>query len=334
MNDPENKGDELTPEQIADQGNQDSATIAAPGGGKMSDEDVAAAVAALDGDKNADPEKDEPKKDEKTADPKKEGAKADDDDDKGDDSKGVPTSRFNEAVGKERTRADSAEDEVLRLRQENQQLRDGVDPNTAPERTAEEVITELEDGLDVAREAYEDALDGDDKEARKSARLAVRQAEAALRTESSAQVENRARTGSKQDSSFDNALSQLETVFPEINPDAEEFDGDLSDKLVSLVQGHIRGGMSRVEALEEAAEIYLTPRKKEDTTKVLRDAGKKTNAEAAKTAAPDLSAVGSGRADISPTLKPSRMSERQYADLPDKAKSHLRGDNPVEENAA
>jgi hypothetical protein len=339
--DPVDKGDNLTQEQIEAAANQPAAAITAiPDESMMSDDDVAAAVAALTADPVTETEEEKVAREaaeavneteeEKTTRLAAETAAAEEE-----EGKGVPTKRFNEAVGKERTRADSAEDEVDRLRRENDALRTGVDPAAPVAKSPEQVIQALEDDLDTKREAYEDAISDGDKDARKTARTAVRAAEAAIRVESSNQVEARARTGSTQDNSYSTALTVLEAEYPQINPDvAETFDKVITAKLVTLTEGLMRGGMTRVAALQEAATVYLQPTKKEDTTISLVESGKKTVIKATKQTPPDLSAVGTARADLVPTLKPSRLTDKQYADLDEETRSFLRGDNPVEENAA
>jgi hypothetical protein len=339
------KGDTLTQEQIEAATNQQAAAVTnIPTEAKMSDEDVAAAVKALTEDPVAETaeektareaaeaasETDEQKATREAA----ETAAAAEEEANLKKAGGVPQKRFNEAVGKERTRADSAEDEIVRLRRENDQLRSGVDPAAPVAKSPAQVIQALEDDLDTKRETYEDAIADGDKDARKTARTAVREAEAAIRVESSNQVEARARTGSTQDNSYSTALTVLEAEYPQINPDVKEFDTVVTGKLVTLTEGLMRGGMSRVDALQEASEIYLLPTKKEGTTTNLVEAGKKTVIKATKQTPPDLSAIGSARADLTPTLKPSRMNEKQYSDLDEETRAMLRGDNPVEENAA
>jgi hypothetical protein len=306
-------GDELTPEQIAAQ--EEPAK-------ELSDAEVDEALAAMkagesDGDSNDDPK----------------DAKSDDDlSDKSKQSKSkeadpkIPKDRFDEAVQKERDRAEAAEKELSDLKRKARKERRPPPQEDGP--TITDAINEATEQVTDARKEWQKALLDNDESKADTALEAMTAAEAKLdqlRLDQSSQVTRQQTT---EDVDYNNALTALEKEFPAIDEDSEEFDEELLAKVARLHLGLVRGGTGRVSALKEAADIYLTkPSVKDpkDVKDTLRDGAKTTLAKTVAAQPPDTTSVA--HTDTKGVqLQPSRMSRKQFDKLTDEQRSVLRGD--------
>jgi len=345
MNDKVDRGDDLSQEQIDTARRRAEASE----GRKLSDDEFQRAVKILqDGtlDEDDDPgeggdqengDKQERLQGSKSSDESgdDQGKSKDNSEKTGDQDeggRGVPQDRFNEAVGKERARADAAEQKYEELNNRFIAVLQGKDPDAPNQETPEQRLEKLEIEVDEIRERYEDAIADNDRSAMSQIRAELRQAERALRNESMAQAEARARQGSSQDTAYNTRLAKLEAEFPQINPDAEEYDPEIEKKISRLYHGLVRGGTDPISALDEAADVYLRPQIKANAEETLRDRGKKAATKVAGSP-PDHSGIGKGKADIQETLKPTRMTKKQYASLDENTRARLRGDVPDHDTA-
>jgi hypothetical protein len=295
--------------------------------GSVSDDDFDAALEALKGKKNADAEPDD------DVDPKA-VADADADDDADDDDKKdsptIPKSRFDEATGKLKKQI-----EELEAKLQNQQ-------QPAPRQNDKPQLTELQQtraDLSEAREIYEKALIENDVETAADARAMIEQLEEESLALVAQQAVEQARTTSSADRAYETALAKLEATHPVIDPDSDDFDRAVMQRVARISSALQASGTSAVDALKEAADLVLpkvAPEKKADETddrrdpnNLLRDRAKNDRKTAAKTAATqgqDLSDIGSSRGSTEPVIKPSKLSQDQFAKLPEEVLKQLRGD--------
>ena len=162
----------------------------------------------------------------------------------------IPQSRFNQAVGKERGRAETAEAELQKYRTREQQLIE-AENHEASELKVKEMLKQhsslLADGdLDKASEVMGDVLQlRDDMQ---NARM-------------DRQADN-ARNSAKVEVQYDTTVERLEVEYPEINPDSESFDQAAVRQVQMMVTGIMQAeGKTPAEALVEATNILLKPAK-------------------------------------------------------------------------
>ena len=175
-----------------------------------------------------------------------------DDDDDDDSPKGnmIPQTRFNQAVGKERSRAETAEAELQKYRARDKQVNEAQNFEASQAKVKEMLKQHsslLADGdLDKASETMEQVLQlRDDMQ---NARM-DRQADNAR---NSAKVELR----------YDATVESLEAEYPEINPDSDMFDQAAVRRVQMMVTGIMQSeGKNPAEALREATDILLKPQK-------------------------------------------------------------------------
>lgn len=174
------------------------------------------------------------------------------DDDGGDDNRGhmIPKTRFDQAISKERDRAAQAERELQQYRQRESQQVQAANFEESQAKSKEllkQHSSLLADGdLDKASEVMEQVLQlRDDMQ---NARM-------------QAQADN-ARNGAKIEVQYDAIVQRLETEYPEINPDAEDFDQDAVRRVQMMVTGIMQNeGKNPAQALQEATDILLKPAK-------------------------------------------------------------------------
>lgn len=178
--------------------------------------------------------------------------KQDDGDDAGDDQKGhmIPKTRFDQAVQRERERAAAAERELKQYREREQQVAQAANFEESQAKIKsmlKEHSSLLADGdLDKASDVMEQVLQlRDDMQ---NARMKL-------------QADN-ARNSAKIEVQYDATVEKLEAAYPEINPDAEEFDPVAVRRVQMLVTGIMQNeGKNPAQALIEATDILLKPAK-------------------------------------------------------------------------
>ena len=313
-------GDNLTPEQIA-------AAAAEGEEGDLTDEQVAAALAAMNTG-GTDGNDDAPKGDEPDDEGTPEGKPTDGKGESGEETSKIPKSRFDEAVKKERDRAQAAEKKLADFKREARKER--RQPAEPQQPTFADAIGTATEAVSEARKAWQKALLDNDEAGANEALASMTTAEARLddlKLDQSSQVTRQQTTD---DVSYNSALDTLEAEYPQINEEHEDFDEDLLSKIARLHTGLVRGGTPRVDALKEAAQIYLIPLKPKgkdpkDVKDTLRDKAKGALAKTITEQPPDTGDIG--HVDTKGLqLKPSRMSRKQFDKLDRQQIAVLRGD--------
>lgn len=217
------------------------------------------------GDKNIDrgddhdPDQDQDKKTGSASDedPDKDNKdKGGDKDDEAGKNKGdmIPKGRFNEAVAKERQRAAEAERRAKALEEE-------LAKATKDKKEAESEIDKQSKAIEKLEDQLDDAIiDGDRKKAadlRRQLRdandkLADAKAERRLAAQSQA---------TKEEMKYERLLESLETDYPELDPQSDDFDEELAVDLAATRDGYTARGMSPSAALQRAVDRLLKPRK-------------------------------------------------------------------------
>lgn len=229
----------------------------------------------------------------------------------------IPKSRFDAAQAKHRAR----EKELL------EQL-EAFKSSQKKEQEQEDISTKQVE-LDTLRDSYEEALiDGDRDEARKI-RAQIVKMEQDLINHTVTERSNQAREATKEDLRFDKALNEIETNFPHLNPDSDEFDADATTEVAQLMEGLMRSGVDRVTALQRAVKYVAGEPKSVDTASALRDKRREEAIDKSKTAAAkqpadligdDHDAAGKVAADV------KRMSDKAFNSLSEEEMARLRGD--------
>ena len=229
----------------------------------------------------------------------------------------IPKSRFDAAQAKHRAR----EKELL------EQL-EAFKSSQKKEQEQEDISTKQVE-LDTLRDSYEEALiDGDRDEARKI-RAQIVKMEQELINHTVTERSNQAREATKEDLRFDKALNEIESNFPHLNPDSDEFDADATTEVAQLMEGLMRSGVDRVTALQRAVKYVAGEPKAADTASALRDKRREEAIDKSKTAAAkqpadligdDHDAAGKVAADV------KRMSDKAFNSLSEEEMARLRGD--------
>jgi hypothetical protein len=304
----DDRGDNLTAEEQAEV--ERLQAEAEDKGEEVSDDEIAAAVAAMRGEKP--------------------DAKDGNDDDDGDDGKGkgkkngkegnmVPQSRFDEAISQMREQNEALQAQIAEL------SKGSKEPKVNP-------LEKMQTDLEAARDAWEDALLDGDKNKAREARKIVTTLEGNLQQATLAAASDHARTASSTDIRYDNLLATLEETFPIINPESDTYDKATMQRMARVSNALQNDGTPADKALQEAADLVLGKPEKEDSTKVdenLRNRDESQRRAAARAVAnqgPDFDKVNTPRGKVDPVLKPSKLSDRQLEKLPDDVQSQLRGD--------
>lgn len=229
----------------------------------------------------------------------------------------IPKSRFDAAQAKHRAR----EKELL------EQL-EAFKSSQKKEQEQEDISTKQVE-LDTLRDSYEEALiDGDRDEARKI-RAQIVKMEQELINHTVTERSNQAREATKEDLRFDKALNEIESNFPHLNPDSDEFDADATTEVAQLMEGLMRSGVDRVTALQRAVKYVAGEPKAADTASALRDKRREEAIDKSKSAAAkqpadligdDHDAAGKVAADV------KRMSDKAFNSLSEEEMARLRGD--------
>ena len=251
-----------------------------------------------------------------------------------DDTKGhmIPKTRFDQAVQKERgEKAELAQ--RLKQYQDRDRQQNEAQNFEESQLKVKEMLKQhsnlLADGdLDKASDVMEAVLQlRDDMQ---NARM-ERQA-------------NNARNGARIEVQYDSTVQRLEAEYPEINPDADDFDPIAVRRVQMMITGLMQNeGKNPAEALQEATDILLKPAKqaKGDT---LRDAPSQEavdsglrrtqqqidkNIQTAAKQPPSLDSVGKDHDKTGGALDAdmlSSMSFDEFIKVPDSELAKMRGD--------
>ena len=245
------------------------------------------------------------------------------------DEKGkfIPKERFDEAVRKERAEKEAVAARLKEYEEREAQRNvaaDFAEANKAVKEMIKQHTSLLADGeLDKASDLMEKILELKEE---------ISERKAAARAD-------QAKTQAKEEVRYDALVAKLEADYPQINPDAEEFDRASVRKVQAYMTGLMQSErISPTAALKEAVDTILGATKKPDTTaeKKAEDLGVRRKEQAvakamdAKTKQPastkdvgiDSDKIG-GALDASAVMK---MSWDEFVKLPDSKLAEMRGD--------
>lgn len=254
-----------------------------------------------------------------------EAKKEDDDQPRDEKGKFIPKSRFDEAVRKERDQKEALARQLKEYQDKEAQSKVTED-YAAAQKAVKDMIKQhtslLADGeLDKASDLMEKILEMKEE-------MAERKAEAkALSAKESAKEEMR----------YDALVQRLETDYPALNPDAEEYDKAAVKKVQAYMTGLMQTErMTASQALKEAVETLLTKKEADKPAAKAEDLGMRRK-EAAVAKALDAKAkqpastkdVGvdhdknGGPMDASAIQK---LSWDEFVKLPESKLAEMRGD--------
>lgn len=239
----------------------------------------------------------------------------------------IPKTRFDEAVNKERAEKDQLQARLKELEAKEQQRAMAADAEEAQAKL-QEMIKEhgqlIADGeLDKAAEVMSNMLSFQNE-------MNQRQFERMSQT---------TKEQAKQEVQYDAVVARLETEYPAINPESDEFDRVAVRRVQALMTGIMQmENKSPSEALQEAVETVMP--KKEDPPPQTEDKSVETGMrrkeaavnkamEASDKQPPSTDDVGKdhdkegGALDASAVMK---MSWEEFMALPDDKLSQMRGD--------
>lgn len=153
----------------------------------------------------------------------------------------IPRERFNDAVNKERARAQAAEAKLAEI-EESRKVQTTNEDIANAQAWVKDAIKQknnmLADGkLDEASELDIKILNVMD---------AISERRAAVKLEST-------RASTRADVSYDSTLTRMETQYPQINPDSDAYDEEVAEEVRALVVGYrSTQGFSPERALERA----------------------------------------------------------------------------------
>ena len=239
----------------------------------------------------------------------------------------IPKARFDEAQNKARAREAALLEEIEKLR--------GGQQASATQLAVEERRTQISE----LQDKYEDLiLDGMKDEARK-----VRHTLDAMREElndyQTTVKSDAARRSAIEELSYNASLANVESRYPSLNPDNEEFDPATTDEVAALMGMFTNSGVSRDVALARAVKYVLgAPPKARDVVDTAAQDAARQRAEAARIKAAaankqqpaSTNRVGvdsdkAGSADGS-GIDVMRLSQDKFAKLDEDTKARLRGD--------
>lgn len=252
--------------------------------------------------------------------------KADDDRERDEKGRFIPKDRFDEAVRKERSEKEALANRVKEFEAKEAQRNVAADFAEA-QKAVKEMIKQhtslLADGeLDKAADLMEKILE-------------VKEEMADRRASAKAEM---AKTQAKEEVRYDAMVAKIEADFPQINPDAPEFDRDAVKKVQAYMTGLMQTErMSPSQALKEAVDTLLSPKKSDAPAKEkAEELGMRRKESAVKKAVdakgkqpPSTKEVGldhdktGGALDASAIMK---MSWDEFVKLPDSKLAELRGD--------
>ena len=311
------RGDDLVPVDIAD-----------PAADKAALDAAAAAAAAEDkGDNNDPANPDAAKGEAEAADPDK----ADDDKPKG--GKKSANERIQELIRRNKEREADYQRQIADLQKA-----------TSVSKTTEN-LEQAESQLSAMEEKYAQLLlDGSAKEAA-AVRQQMRQMERAISIAEARQEAASAKDAVKAELAYDATVAQIEARYPALNPDAEEFDGELAQEVIELHTALVGRGLAPATAIQRAVKYVMAERGESAAVAEADDKGdvvdpkvaglkrtldtKNRNAAAARAQPPNAVKIGADSSVLGGDISENsvlKMSQDDFSKLSDDALAKMRGD--------
>ena len=243
----------------------------------------------------------------------------------------IPVDRHEKLLKKERARREELEAQLQQSRagQEVVKVNDSLE--------------KIEDTLVSMEEKYNDLLAEGDTKGAAALMTQIRRKNAELNALAAQHRDAEVMARAVEKVRYDEALDRIEEAFPELDPDADEYDSETFQDVVDLMQAGRARGLSPTKALQRAVQrvmgvdtaaqkraVTATPRVDEDSVASRRrgDAVKR-NIDAARRTPPATHRVGAGNDAAGGALTAKavmQMDEDEFAKLSDKDLARLRGD--------
>lgn len=249
----------------------------------------------------------------------------------------IPLSRHTEILAKERERREAAERELAASRQ-----------GAAVAKTNEDIAKAETQVVEMEKEYLKLLADGKVDEA--AAKMSeIRRTERSI-VQTQAQFETQAAEARAYERvKYDTTVERLEAAYPQINPDHDDFDKEITGEVIEMRDGYLATGRyTRAEALQKACKQLLktSTAKQKDATEVdvrvdkdelakaaaeeRKKAAVEKNLDAAKKQPPNTAHVGADTDKAGGTLKGAdviKMNQDDFKKLSDADLAKLRGDD-------
>lgn len=243
----------------------------------------------------------------------------------------IPAARHKEILEKEREKRAELERQLAQYQSGKQVA------------AVNEQITAAEDAIAKMDAQYDQLLT--DGEMAKAAELKqkIRRAERDLNEAKSDMKIKAAEARAIEGARYTTTLERVESAYPELNPDHDDYDADIMAEVVELMNAYKVTGLTPSQALQKAAKILVAPRtaKQEQATSVKpqvseRDVAAERKAaavakatKAAAAAPPSLNRAGQNHDVHGGDIDAKRvigMSQEEFAKLSPETLARLRGD--------
>lgn len=295
--------------------------------GDTAEADAAELAATLDAAKS------EPETQKSEAD---EGEADTDDDKKPKKDTRIPLSRHKEILEREREARTALERQLAQYQHGNQIA------------NVNEEITKLENSVLALEKDYAQQLTDGDIDKATATMAKIRTAEREMAEAKSDMKIQAAESRAIERTRYTTALERIESAYPVLNEDHDDFDKDLMGEVVELKEAYQAKGLTPTVALQKAVKALVEPRtsrqeiatnslprvpadspKKDVAADRKKDAVSRTADAVAKTppslkdVGKDSDKLGGGRLDIHAVM---HMSQKEFAALDEKTLAQMRGD--------
>ena len=241
----------------------------------------------------------------------------------------IPKTRFDEAVRRERERAEAAERQLEEIRRQQQAVSRGAD------------IGKLEEQVKELRAQERKALiSGDEDKAAALSEQADRM-NRQIAIEQSRDMSVQAKEMAREEIRWDLTIERIESEYPALDEKSDEFDQDLTDDVVDKMNGYMkRDKLPRSEALLKAVKYVLS--RQQTTTndegekkgldrgqsKDRKEAAVAKNIDASKRQPASLNKVGADSDKNGKLALPEveGMTYEEFEALPEATRAKMRGD--------
>ena len=247
----------------------------------------------------------------------------------------IPLDRHEKLLKKERARREELEAQLSQSRAGQEVAR------------ANDTLEKIENDLVAMEGQYNDLLAEGDTKGAAQLMTQIRRKNAELSAVTAQQRDAEVMARAVEKMRYDEALDRVEEAYPELDPESDEYDEDLYQDVVDLMQSGQRRGLSATKSLQRAVQRVMgadtgaqkrattvTPRVDEQdvadqTAAKRRSEAVKRNLDAAQRTPPATHRVGAGNDAAGGALTAKAvmdMDEDEFAKLSDKDLARLRGD--------
>lgn len=226
----------------------------------------------------------------------------------------IPRERYNQVNAEKKAWQERAEALQAQLQSVNQQQ-------------VQQDQQQIPYDFDEAEERYLNAMMEGESDLAKSIRREIRQQEEALFVAKASAALEQEKSRKSVEQNLSALIADAYVNYPVLNPDSDTYNQGLVEKINRLQAAYIREGHTADAALKSALDDFMGEpiRQQQSGNKGNADAMRR-NADAANRQPPMLSQAGIGDRARAASLDVSKMSEEEFAALPDKEKRRLRGD--------